>query len=226
MAVGSSGGGLKMFTVDGKKILQDVKVERIATLSDGRYIIRGRQSRNTTLTLYTKDWKKESVAFHTPYVNYGNYIGGMCVDNHDNIYVGNFRDMKIAVFRPQGGAAIKQKTSPGLRPWYIRHMNHSNLLVVTDLYTVRVIDEEGTVKHDVSKDGYGARCALLQDDSILIAWQKDNLLTIDLYTPQLKYVRMVLSKFKIEGNNCCLAEFSTGEIAFPDRNNLYVFHKT
>ena len=77
---------------------------------------------------------------------------GLCVDNHDNIYVGNNNDKKIAVFRPEGGAVIKEITIPGLSPCYIQHMNHSNLLVVTDEITVRVIDEEGAVKHDVSKD--------------------------------------------------------------------------
>ena len=41
-------------------------------------------------------------------------------------------DKKIAVFRPEGGAPIKEIASPGLNPWNIRHMNHSNLLVVTD----------------------------------------------------------------------------------------------
>ena len=102
-------------------------------------------------------------------------------------------------------------------------MHHIKLLVVRDGCTVRVIDEEGTVKHDVSKYGYSARMAVLQDDSILIAWKKDGLLTIDLYTPQLGHVRTVLSKFKLEGINYCLAEFSTGEIAFTDENNLYVF---
>ena len=225
---GHDGGGLEMFTVNGlvKKILQDVKVQRISTLSDGRYIIRS--GIGSTLIMYTKDWKRESVTFRTPFGN----IGGLCVDNYDNVYVGNYNDKKIVVFRPEGGASIKEITSPNLSPWYIRHMNHNNLLVVTDGTTVRVIDEEGTVKHDVSKDGYKASIAVLQDDSILIAWRKDGLLTIkelvtiDLYTPQLKYVRTVLSKFKFQGDTWCLAEFSTGEIAFPDKNNLYVFRKT
>ena len=229
MAVGYYRGGIEMFTIDGpvKKILQDVKVDRIATLSDGRYIIRSRQARtmSTTLTLYIKDWKREPVIFHTPY---GYSTGGLCVDNHDNIYVGNtrVRDEKIAVFRPEGGAPIKEITSPGLNPWSIRHMNHSNLLVVTDQLTVRVIDGEGTVKHDVGKDGYGAIIAVLQDDNILIAWQKVGRLTINLYTHQLKYVRTVLNKFKLEESNSCLAELSTGDIAFPDGKKLYVFHKT
>ena len=222
MAVGYYGGhGLEMFTVFGpvKKLLEDVRVERMSTLSDGRYIIRG--GHGTTLTMYTKDWKRESVTFHTPF---GNYTGGLCVDNRDNIYVGNGKYNTIAVFRPEGGAPIKEITSPGLRPRYIRHMNHSNLLEVTDRTTVRVIDEEGTMNHEVSKDGYSA-CISLHDDSILIAWRKEGLLTIDLYTPQLKFVRTVLSKFKIKGDTECLAEFSTGEIAFPDENNLYVFRK-
>ena len=223
MAVGYWKGGLEMFTVDGpvKKILEDVAVERISTLSDGRYIIRGGGG-GTTLTVYTKDWKRQSVTFRTPFGR----VGGLCVDNYDNVYVGNCNDKKIVVCRPEGGAPIKEIASPRLSPWDIRHMNHSNLLVVTGGSTVRVIDEEGTVKHDVTKDGYNPRIAVLQDDSILIAWRKDGLLTIDLYTPQLKYVRTVLSKFKIQGDTWCLAEFSTGEIAFPDKNNLYVFRKT
>ena len=223
IAVGYYGGGVEMFTVDGpvKKILEDVKVARIATLSDGRYIIRSSQCMNKTLTMYTKDWKRESVKFHTPFSSM--CTAGLCVDNHDNIYVGDYNDKKIVVFRPEGGTPIKKTASLGLRPWYIRHMNHSNLLVVTDGTTVGVIGEEGVVQYDVSKDGYSARIAVLQDDSILIAWGKHGLLTIDLYTPQLKYVRTVLSKFKMKGSNYCLAEFSTGEIAFPDGKKLYVF---
>ena len=227
MYVGYYGGGLEMFTVDGpvKKILEDVKVKQIVTLSDGRYIIRGDQGTDTTLTMYSTDWKREPVTFHTPYSPI--FTGGLCVDNHDNVYVGE-NGVKIAVFRPEGGAPIKEIPTLGLNPWYIRHMNHSNLLVVTDGCTVGVIDEEGTLKHDVSKDGYYPSIAVLQDDSILIAWesQQGGLLTIDLYTPQLKYARTVLSKFKIEGSKYCLAEFTTGEIAFPDINKLYVFHKT
>ena len=225
MAVGYYGGGLEMFTVDGpvKKILENVmNVERIATLSDGRYIIRSTQGSNTTLIMYSNDWKREPVKFHTP--SWSIYTAGLCVDNHDNIYVGDYLVAKIAVFRPEGGEPIKEITIPGLNPWCIRHMNHSNLMVVKGGSTVRVIDEEGTVKHDVIKDG--SSIVVLQDDSILIALEEDGLLTIDLYTPQLKYVRTVLSKFKIEIINYCLAEFSTGEIAFSDRKKLYVFHKT
>ena len=220
MAVGYFEGGVEMFTVNGpmKKILEDVKVHRISTLSDGRYIIRG----DTMLTIYTTDWKRESVTFNIA----GNVYGGLFVDNHYNIYAGNYTDKRIVVYRPEGGAPIKEITSPVLGPWYIRHLTHSNLLVVTDERTVRVIDEEGTVKHDVSKDGYYASIAVLQDDSILIAWRKDDLLTIDLYTPQLKYIRTVLSNFKTKEDTLCLAEFSSGEIAFPDTTNLYVFRKT
>ena len=222
MAVGYYGGGLEMFTVVGrvKKILDDVKVQRISTLSDGRFIIRGGDG--TTLTMYTKDWKQEPVTFHTPFGG----TGGLCVDNLDNIYVGSRRDKKIPVFKPEGGAPIKEIFNLGFSPWYIRHMNDSKLLVVADRSTVRMIDEEGTVIHEVSKDYYYARIAVLQNDSILIAWQKDGLLTIDLYTPQLKYVSTVLRKFAINGSTLCLAEFWAGEIAFPDDKNFYVFRKT
>ena len=213
-----------MFTVDGpmKTILQYVNVERILTLRDGRHIVSGGPGSNTTLTMYTKDWKRESVSFHTPFSG----PGGLCVDNHDIMYVGKYYDEKIAVFRPEGGAPIKEIPSLGLEPLYIQHMNHDNLLVVTNRTLVRVIDEGGTVKYDVSKEGYTASITVLQDDSILIAWLKADLFTIDLYTSQLKYVRTVLSKFKIKGDTSCLAEFSTGEIAFTDKNILHVFRKT
>ena len=221
MVVGYWGGGLEIFTVNGpvKKILKDVNVFRISTLSDGRHIVRG--GSGNTFNIYTNDWGGKSDTFKTPFSN----TGGLCVDNHDNIYVGNYYDKKIAVFRPEGGAPIKEITSPGLEPMYMRHMAYSNLLVVTNRSTVRVIDEEGTVKHEVTIDGYCPCISLLHDDSILIAWRTDGLLTIDLYTPQLKFVRTVLSKFKINGDTECLAEFSTGEIAFLDENNLYVFRK-
>ena len=76
-----------------------------------------------------------------------------------------------------------------------------------------------------AKIGYYARFAVLQDDSILIAWWEDGLLNLDLYTPQLKYVRTVLSEFRVQGESVCLAEFSTGEIAFTDEKNVYVFRK-
>ena len=133
--------------------------------------------------MYTKDWKRESETFCTPFI----FIAAMCVGNRDNIYVGNCNNKKIAVYRPDGhgGTAIHEITSLGLEPLYIRHMNHSNMLVVTDGSTVIVIDEEGTVKHDVSKDGYWVSIAVLQDDSILIAWRKDGTKQIQIQRNQL-----------------------------------------
>ena len=108
MAVGYLEGGLEMFTVDGpvKKLLEDVPVQQISTLSDGRYIIRGVC---ITLTLYTEDWKGELVAFNAQF----GLNGGLCVDNHDNIYVSNYHEHNIIVFRPEGGEPIKEITSPG-----------------------------------------------------------------------------------------------------------------
>ena len=218
MIVGCYKGGLEMFTVSGQleKVLGDVKVERISSLSDERYIVRA--GKGTTLTMYTKDWKREAVTFRTPF----DCTGGLCVDNHDNLYVGDFYGQKIVVFRPEGGAPIKEIASPGRGPWYIRHMNYSNQLVVTDRTTVRVIDEEGIVKHNISKEDYYASIAVLQDDSILIAWRKDGFLTIDLYTHQLNYIRTVLSNFKIKGDTRCLAEFST-ERLHSRMTNIYMF---
>ena len=69
---------------------------------------------NTRLTMYNKDWKRESVTFRTPF---SNLLGALCVDCQDNVHVGNYNDKKIAVFRPEGGVPIKKIASPGLGPY-------------------------------------------------------------------------------------------------------------
>ena len=74
------------------------------------------------------------------------------------------------------------------------------------------------MKRDVSKDGYYASIAVLQDDSILIAWQKVeiSLPSISTHTPaevRQDGTKQIQNQRK---HSFCIAEFSTGEIAFPD----------
>ena len=74
MAVGYYG-GVEMFTVDGpvKKILQDEDVDRITTLSEGRYIMIDFD--DNTLKMYTSDWKRESVTFNALFdLQYGGFV--------------------------------------------------------------------------------------------------------------------------------------------------------
>ena len=205
-------------------LLKHVAVEYVCQLSDGSYVVCDSLG---NITLYTPMWMNSRVKFMG---QFGWKVTGVCTDKYDNIYVGDRSAMVIRVFRPQGGASIRVIPSSGLEPWNIRHMHHSKQLVVKAWGTVKVIDDEhGIVKHIVAKDGYYATPVVRQDDSILIGWEKNSFLTIELYTAQLKLIRTVLSHFETykHASNYIqsLAEFTTGEIAYNNPKNLYIFRK-
>ena len=217
------GEGIELFTDDGpqKSVLKESGNTRFCVMSNGRYVV---LDNNKVIKLYTPDLKLLPVKFN----NLCNAYYGLCVDTYDNIFVGNGKN-KIIVFGPEGGAPIREIPCHGCDPYFIQHMNHSKLLVVNNMNDVRVIDENGTVKCDINKDGYRARFTVLRDDSILIGWIKYQELTIDLhlYTQELTLIRTVLSSFKGNFSSlpCCLTELTTGAIALTDRNNLDVFQK-
>ena len=227
MAVGYCEGGIGIFTVDGpqKTLMNEVKVIRFCVLSDGCYVVR---DGSHSLVKYTPIGERSSSQFVIS-LNKSTH-SGLSADRYDNIFVCNHNG--IVVFRPEGGAPIREIHCKEFEPFDVRHMKDNKLLVVRDMdFCVRVIDdmdEDGKTIYSFEKPGFDPRPAVLQDDTILVLWQKhcDKAITIDLFTPQLKYVRTVLADFKIEQTTYSLAEFPTGEIAFPDKNNLYVFLKT
>ena len=225
MLVGYLDGGVEVFTLDGPQglELEGVKVMCICVLPDGRYVVR---DINNKLQLYTPDWSKLGVYFTT---DEGGGYGGMGVDRNGYIYVGYWRSSKISVYRPIGGSPLKDIPCHGYEPWDICPMNNSKHLVVSGGSMVGVVDSNGKVKHDITKEGANAYPAVLVDDSVLVGWDKDGLLSIDLYTKNLSYVRSVFTDFTIENviyNKCCLREFSSGEFAFCDFGNFNVFHKS
>ncbi|XP_011683436.1 tripartite motif-containing protein 3-like [Strongylocentrotus purpuratus] len=245
MAVGYLGGGVELFTVDGpqemvrtpskmmyrpstqdgrrssKTVLHDENVGHVAVLSDGRYVV---QNEKHIISLYTREWKKEDVKFETLQ---GDGFGGMGVDVEDRIYVGYWSAKKILVFSPEGGAPISEVPCHDFDPTEICPMRHSKMLVVRDLLTVRVIDQKGTVKHEVDRRFISGRMAVLRDDNILIGWVKEKgVLCVDMYSHHLKYVTTVLSDFPFKGEFRMMREFSTGEIAICDNEKFYLFLKT
>ena len=219
-AVGYSlGGGIELFTDDGpqKTVMKESGNTRFCMMSNGRYVV---LDNNKVIKLYTPDWKLLPVQFTSHLCNANH---GLCVDPYDNIFVGNGIG-KITVFGPEGGAPTRDIRCHGFDPFFIRHMHHRKLLVVSDVLQVQVINENGTVKYAVNKDGCKARFTVLQDDSILIGWSKAANVTINLYTQELTFIRTVLNIF--EGKFLsCLTELTTGEIACTDGNMLHVFRK-
>ena len=213
-------GGIELFTDDGpqKAVLKESGMRRFCVMSNGHYVV---LDRNKVIELYKPDSKLLPVKFNTHLCD---ATQGLCVDKYDNIFVGNGAS-KITVFGPEGGAPIREIPCQCYSPLYIQHMHHSKLVVVNNTCQVTVIDENGTVKCDINKDGYSACFTVLQDDSILIGWGKVKELTIDLYTSELTLIRTVLDTFKGNFSSYLLTELTTGDIALTDYNNLYVFRK-
>ena len=199
------------------------KVYRISALSDGRFIVR---KASTDLTMYAQNEKRLRTSFSTKSDSKG---GGLCTDKFNNyVYVGYASKRKIDVFKPEGGDPIKEIPCHGYGPNIIFHMNNSKLLLVRDTTTVRLIDEDGFVRGIVRKNNLNACPVVLKDDTIIIGWLDGSLLTVDIYTSQLKFVRTILRDFKIRKSSTHVhfGEMINGEIVFNDADNLYVFRKT
>ena len=201
-------------------VIKGSKVYRISALSDGRFIVR---KASTDLTLYALNGERLLTQFSTKSDSKG---GGLCTDKLDNIYVGCTSRRKIDVFRPEGGDPIKEIPCHGYGPNMIYHMNHSKLLLVRDKTSVRLIDEDGFVRAIEKKTNMNA--VVLKDDSIVIGWLDGSLLTVNLYTPQLTFVRTILSDFKIRksSSHVNFGEMLNKNIVLNDADNLYVFQKS
>ena len=97
---------------------------------------------------------------------------------------------------------------------------------------VQVInDVYDAIIHSISKDDDIPYPAVCQDDLVIIAWVKHDqgLLSIVQYTKELKYIKNILTNFKITKSfirNSFLQAFKTGEIAFCTNDSLYIFHET
>ncbi|XP_030832108.1 tripartite motif-containing protein 54-like [Strongylocentrotus purpuratus] len=235
IAVGCREGGIVIYSSDGiiqDTVLKSVKISSLQFMPDLGYVIR---DTNSTISLYTRFCKKLDVSFETEDVWKGEH-GSLSVGKDGLIFIGYGRCRKIQVFRPEGGEAIREISCNRLAPLQIFAMSSSQAIVVMSIciisyqYHIQVInDVSGASIHSISKDGSEPYLAVCQDDSVIIAWVKrrHGLLSIVRYTKELKYVKHILTDFKIIVTlNCCLQAFKTGEIAFCTNNMLYIFHET
>ncbi|XP_072163924.1 uncharacterized protein [Diadema setosum] len=231
MAVGSSSGGMHLYSRNGElqqTVLKDVAIIESGFLSDGRGVVRGRKNK---IILYTSKWKKLDVTFETISYDEGGY-GGFTVDRDDNIYVGYRKPKKIQVFTPQGGKAIREIMCDSYSPQQIISFRTSWKLMIKNPSAVVCLDGKGKMENVLKKEGMAAWPAVCRDDSVIVAWVKhgEGLVSIDRYTRDLEHVRNVVTTFKItkpkERNWYYLQEFESGEIAFCTPDRLYIFHAT
>ena len=203
-------------------------------MPDGGYVIR---DTNNRISLYTELCEKLDVTFETMNVVNGRH-GGLTVGKDGLIFIGYSSGQKIQVFKPEGGKVIREITCEGFFPWHLLAMTSSQAIVVQSICSVSyqhqvhmINDVTGAIIHSISKGGDYPCPAVYQDDSVIIALVKhgQGLLSIVQYTQELKYIKNILTDFKIPKScirNYFLQAFKTGEIAFCIDDRIYIFHET
>eukprot|EP00057_Strongylocentrotus_purpuratus_P017316 XP_011671790.1 PREDICTED: tripartite motif-containing protein 5-like [Strongylocentrotus purpuratus] len=233
MAVGCRRGGIVIYSSEAiiqDTVLKSVQVNALHFMPDGGYVIRDSKNK---IVLYTELREQVDVTFETIDVTKDGWLGGLTVDKDGLIFIAYNRCKKIQVFKPEGGKAIREIKCNGFEPWQMSAMKSSQAIVVKSSFsTVHVInDVSGAIIHSISKDGYSSYPAVYQDSSVIIAWVRrdQGLLSIVRYTKELKYIKTILTDFKIIKPNrdwFYLRAFKTGEIAFCTSNRMYIFHET
>ncbi|XP_072169861.1 uncharacterized protein [Diadema setosum] len=235
IAVGFGNGGVYYYSRNGElsptSDHEYIGIRTMGYLSDGRCII---VDTSNNISLFAVNGEKCDVEFDTLTYSEGGYCE-VSVDGEDRIYVSYWKVKLIKVFMKSGGKAVHNIPCKDGKPTHHYPLKSNNELVMkTYANSVKVIDESGAVKSTVMKDGdiYHAYPAVCSDDSILIAWvnKKENLLSIDHYTTDLKYKETLFDGQRIdipEREWFYLQQFkTTGDIAFCTADKLYIFQKS
>nr|XP_054762006.1 tripartite motif-containing protein 2-like [Lytechinus pictus] len=231
MAAGYSTGGIFIFSPDGQlqqTVLKDVNVLGVGFLSDGRCIV---MDTSNIITLYTPEYTQLNVMFKS---RVEGEVSDLTVDDDDLIYVSYWDAMKILVFSTAGGQAVREIPCNGYVPHQITSY-HGSLIISSD-DTIRLIDKQGAVQHELKKPSSYLYAAVSQWNTILIAKVKrgEGLVSIDEYTNELRHIRNLVNDYKIEksGIYWCytyywywyyLQQYRSGEIAFCTLDRLYIF---
>ncbi|XP_063960411.1 tripartite motif-containing protein 2-like [Lytechinus pictus] len=225
MAVGCDTGGISIFSSDGKlqhTVLKDVKIDGVGFLSDGRCVV---TDNSNDITLYTPEYTKLNVMFKTLSRDEGGF-SDLTVDGDDLIYVSYWKAMKILVFSTAGWQAIREIPCNGYEPLQITSYRGS--LITTSVDTIRFIDKQGVIQHELKKLGSHLYAAVSQCNTILVAKVEldEDLVSIDEYAYELRHIRNLVNDYAIEKSGiywCYLQQYRSGEIAFCTRDNLYIF---
>ncbi|XP_041472661.1 tripartite motif-containing protein 2-like [Lytechinus variegatus] len=222
MAVGCSTGGISIISSDGKlqqTVMRDVKFRGVGFLSDGRCVV---IDTSNNIRLYTPEYTKLNIMFETLSRDEGGF-SDLTVD--DQIYVSYWKDKKIQVFSTAGGQAIREIPCNG----YVSQQTTSyhGFLITSSYDTIRLIDKQGAVQHELTEPGSDLYAAVSQGNTILTAKMKhyEGLLSIDEYTNEFTHVRNLVTDYEIEKSGtywCYLQQYRSGEIAFCTRDRLYI----
>ena len=230
LAVGCSNGKIEIFSSVGElqtNITHHTGICGLACLADHRYAM---TDDTNMVCLFTSNWNKVPAAFETVTFEEGGF-SFLAVNTRDNIHVIYWKLDKILTFSVNGGKAIREVSCNDYKPILIYAMKSEGFLLVSDNWTVRVINDQGEVKYNLDQDGErNAYPSVCHDGSVIVAWVDDSnlLVTIKHYTDQLVHMSTLISDFKIEKTErdwYQLQELLSGEIAFCTTDRLYIFHK-
>nr|XP_054761610.1 uncharacterized protein LOC129268052 [Lytechinus pictus] len=230
MAVGGYTGGMNIFSADGKlqqTVLKDVKIFGVGFLSDGRCVV---IDASNIITLYTPEYTQLNVMFKTLSRDEGG-VYNLTVDGDDQIYVSYRKAKKIQVFSTAGGQAVREIPCNGYEPRQITSYHGS--LITSSVDTIRLIDKQGAVQHELTEPVSKLYAAGSQQNTIVIAKVKsgESLVSIDEYTNELRHIRNLVNDYKIEKTKIhwhnwywyYLQQYRSGEIAFCTSKRLYIF---
>ncbi|XP_063960973.1 uncharacterized protein LOC135155528 [Lytechinus pictus] len=225
MAVGYHSGGISIFSSDGKlqqTVLNDVKIDGVGFLSDGRCVV---IDISNIITLYTTEYTQLNVMFKTLSRKKG-WFPHLTVKGDDQIYVSYMIPMKIQIFSTAGGQAVREIPCNGYRPYQIT--SYLGSLITSSRDTIRLIDKQGAVQHELTEPDSYPFAAVSQWNTILIAKVKHcrGLLSIDEYTYELRHIRNLVNDYKIEKSERVwyyLEQYRSGKIAFCTPDRLYIF---
>ncbi|XP_054762115.1 E3 ubiquitin-protein ligase TRIM31-like [Lytechinus pictus] len=225
MAVGCWTGGIFISSHDGQlqqTVLKNVKIDGVGFLSDGRCVV---MDTSNNITLYTPEYTQLNVMFKT----LSRFEGGasdLTVDGDDQIYVSYWKANKIRVFPTAGGQAVREIPCNGYEPRQITSYHGS--LITKSHDTIRLIDKQGAVQHELKKPDSDLYAAVSQWNTILVAKveEGEGLVSIDEYTNELRHIRNLVTDYKIKNHFIYwyyLQQYRSGEIAFCTSDSLYIF---
>ena len=230
MVIGCENGNIEILSSVGMlqaTITHHTGIAGLECLSNHRYTVLDKRN---TISLFTSNWKKLPSAFETvPLAGGGSRF--LAVDSHDNVHISYRKIKKIQIFSVNGGKAMREVSCNDYEPCIIHAMKSEGFLLVSNTWSVRVINDQGEVKYNLDRvEKRHALPSVCHDGSVIVAWVDDDclLVTIKHYTDQLINLSTLISDFKIEKRErgwCQMQEFLSGEIAFCTTNRLYIFHK-
>lgn len=230
LVIGYYSGGIDVVSINGsgRRVIEDVKVHDVATMSDGSFAV---SSVDGSLQILAEDGKVKK-RFDTQGAS---GFASIAVDKDDNVYAGYPFLQKVMIFNSSSGKMLRAITTSGCAPWQL-HTLKSGHIVVSDPCAqngpvVKIFDQNGDVTASVrGSPNEHSYCTTDDDDNLYIAIinkGSDDMLSVNLMTPEGKFVENVVQNQKVNlvSTWLRLAAPSPGTVVVSTHEKLLVYRK-